>query len=333
MGEEMNNNPTPLVAIITPVYNGARFLAETMECVQAQTYPNLVHVILDNASTDATPDIIASFKDKRVPIVVHRNSQTIPMIENHNAAVSLIPEDAKYFRNLCADDLMTPDAIRRKVEIAESDPGIMIVGCQWRATGLCGSELPRDRNVFDAREIVRWYLRRETMVLSGTHTLIRRSAVDFSRPFYDDSTIDSWDAEANVRLIMQGKYGFVHDELALFRMHEFAHTANSSAKDGTHLFEWLVILDQYGPLVMSQVEYLECRKVYRRYLLRRTLLARWKNRDKHFYDIQMQRFTEINDRPGFFDFANAMLEWFYFAVTRQRHRVGAPSPSNLNLNG
>ena len=46
-----------LVAVLTPVYNGARFLRETMECVQASDYTNMVHVILDNASTDATPEI------------------------------------------------------------------------------------------------------------------------------------------------------------------------------------------------------------------------------------------------------------------------------------
>ena len=39
----------PLVAIATPVYNGAEYLADTMACVQAQTYPNLVHCVLDNA--------------------------------------------------------------------------------------------------------------------------------------------------------------------------------------------------------------------------------------------------------------------------------------------
>ncbi len=48
----------PPVAVVTPVLNGEEFLAETMDSVQAQTYPNLVHIVLDNASTDATAQIV-----------------------------------------------------------------------------------------------------------------------------------------------------------------------------------------------------------------------------------------------------------------------------------
>jgi glycosyltransferase involved in cell wall biosynthesis len=67
-----------LAAICTPVYNGQKYLAETLECVQAQTYPNLVHVILDNASKDSTPEIIERFKGGRVPLLVSRNPETVP---------------------------------------------------------------------------------------------------------------------------------------------------------------------------------------------------------------------------------------------------------------
>jgi glycosyltransferase involved in cell wall biosynthesis len=326
-------NDRPLVAILTPVYNGARFLRETMECVQASDYPYMVHVILDNASTDATPEIIESFKGRRVPIILRRNLKTISMLDNHNAVVAMCPSEAKYFRNLCADDLMTPDAVTRKVEVAECFPDVTVVGCQWRATGLCGSELPRDRVVFDKHEIVRWYLRRETMALSGQHTLIRASTVDFSRPFYVGNVIDGWDADANIRLVMQGKYGFVHKELAVFRMHEGGHTAVSADANGTPMFDWLTLLDRYGPQVMTREEYAKCRRLYRRYFLRRILLARWKQGNKRLFDLQMQRLAEIDDSPDFRDFVVALLEWFYFALSGQRYRVGAPRPVFLAGNG
>ena len=45
-----SSSELPLVAIVTPVYNGERFLAETMQCVQCSDYPNLLHVALDNAA-------------------------------------------------------------------------------------------------------------------------------------------------------------------------------------------------------------------------------------------------------------------------------------------
>jgi glycosyltransferase involved in cell wall biosynthesis len=321
---------TPLVAIVTPVYNGERFIAETMACVQQQDYPNIVHIILDNACTDATPEILNSFKNQRVPIIVHRNPATLPMIDNHNSAIKLVPPEAKYFRNLCADDLMHPSAIRRKVAIAESDPQITVVGCQWRATGLCGSELPRDRDVFDPDEIIRWYLQRKTSVLSGTHTLFRTASVDFSGPFYDAQIDDSWDSETNLRLVMQGRYGFVHDELAIFRMHELAHTASVASIYGTHFFEWLILLDRYGPRVMSTAEYKACRKAYRRHLLRRALLSRWRTTDRRFYEFQMKQLAQINDSPGILDFVDALADWGLLAIKGKRHQVGMSSAAGSN---
>ena len=82
----------PLVAVVTPVYNGAKYLAATLACVQRQTYPNLVHVVLDNASTDETPAIIRSFEGGRVPILTARNAEALPQLPNWNAALRMTPK-------------------------------------------------------------------------------------------------------------------------------------------------------------------------------------------------------------------------------------------------
>ena len=78
----------PLVAIVTPVNNGAAFLAETMESVQSVGIPKLVHIVLDNASMDATPDIIAQYRNRRVPVLTARDPTTLPMVANWSAAVA-----------------------------------------------------------------------------------------------------------------------------------------------------------------------------------------------------------------------------------------------------
>src|SRR6185503_7565728 len=120
-------NPAPLVAIVTPVYNGEAYLAEAMESVQAQIYPNLVHVILDNASTDRTAEIIESFRGRKVPLLVGRNAELLAMDPNWNASLKLVPPEAAYFSLLCADDTITPDAIARCIDLATSDPDITMV--------------------------------------------------------------------------------------------------------------------------------------------------------------------------------------------------------------
>jgi glycosyltransferase involved in cell wall biosynthesis len=119
----------PLVAIVTPVRNGEEFFAQTMESVQRQTYSSVLHVLLDNASTDATPDIISRFKGRNIPLAVARNKEPLPMIDNWNRAVGMVPNEASYFIVLCADDVLRPEAIAKLVEVAESDAAIMAVRC------------------------------------------------------------------------------------------------------------------------------------------------------------------------------------------------------------
>jgi glycosyltransferase involved in cell wall biosynthesis len=320
----MARSDLPLVAILTPVYNGEKYLHETMLCVQESDYPNLIHVILDNASTDETAKIIESYRHGGVPLLVRRNPKTIPMIANFNAVASLAPEETRYMRLLCADDLMSPSAISKMVAIAERDESIGMVGCLCRNVGLLGEELPGNQAIFDGNMIARAYLRRETNFLSGTHLLYRRKLFDGAEPPYDSRMGASVDADTAIRVALAGRVGFVPEVLAEYRHHDASHSALVAARNGGHLFEWLLLLDKYGPQVMTPVEYARCRRLYRRYYLRRALLASARERDLHFLRLQRSRLAVIGDAAGPTDFAGALIEWAYFAMTGQRHRVGAP---------
>ena len=57
-----------LVSIITPVYNNSEFIKQTIESVQKQTYKNWEMIIVDDCSTDRTPELIKkiSKKDDRI---------------------------------------------------------------------------------------------------------------------------------------------------------------------------------------------------------------------------------------------------------------------------
>ena len=57
-----------------------------MDSVQNQTWPNLVHVVLDNNSTDGTARIIENYRDAAIPVLAFRNDTTVPIKENWNAA-------------------------------------------------------------------------------------------------------------------------------------------------------------------------------------------------------------------------------------------------------
>ena len=313
----------PLVAIATPVYNGAAYLAETMECVQALDYPNLVHIVQDNASTDATPEIIKRFSGRRVPVLSTRSSSTVPMAENWNAVTRRIPADATYFWLLCADDLLAPDAIRKVVQVAESDPNVLLVGCQWRADGLCGEELPKEQNIFAGSDILRRYLRRETMALSGMNVLFRRSLICMETKFYDE-TLAAADTEANLKACTLGRYGFVHEELVFWRQHENSTTERVSKRSLSFYGDWLVLLDRYFSFALGFDEYLHCRSAFRKHFLRRLLMRRFKPGGKEVWDEHLRTLRLHGDAVTITDFAVALLDWGAHAIGGSRSKVGTP---------
>lgn len=247
----------PLVAVVTPVYNGAAFLGETMDCVQAQTYGNIVHVLLDNASTDETAAIIERYRDRRVPLVVGRNPETLDVRDNWEAAVRSSPREARYFLVLCADDLITPDAIEKLVALAEQDLSIGIVACLWtkgadpsRETEGTRFGLPADISVFDGRWFVKAYLMQLHLATSPPCQLIRRDILDEIDPFYSSGTM-MMDIDACLKVAVRRKVGFVYARLGFTRIHGGRITDQLVQPGRMYEANWLALIDRYGPGVMG----------------------------------------------------------------------------------
>ena len=68
-----SNNQPPKVTIGMPVYNGEKFLCNTLDCLLAQSYTNLELIISDDASTDSTSKICTEYaaKDSRIKYIRH----------------------------------------------------------------------------------------------------------------------------------------------------------------------------------------------------------------------------------------------------------------------
>ncbi|TXS96690.1 glycosyltransferase family 2 protein [Parahaliea maris] len=104
----MDSNP--LVSICIPVFNGGDYIAHAIESALNQSYSNIEVIVIDNASTDHTPDIIeqlCSTHPRR--IVSFRNQKTVSMVDNFNIALSRA--NGEYLKLLPHDDILTVDSI------------------------------------------------------------------------------------------------------------------------------------------------------------------------------------------------------------------------------
>lgn len=70
----------PLISIVLPVYNGARYLPESLASVVAQTYPHWELICVDDCSTDETPAILAEWaaRDSRIRVIRHERNKRLP---------------------------------------------------------------------------------------------------------------------------------------------------------------------------------------------------------------------------------------------------------------
>ncbi len=106
-----------LVSIITPSYNTALFLRETIECVLAQTYTNWEMLIVDDCSTDETDDVVSSFADERIRYF--KNDRNRGAAYSRNFA--LREARGRWIAFLDSDDLWLPDKLERQIRFMEEN--------------------------------------------------------------------------------------------------------------------------------------------------------------------------------------------------------------------
>ena len=115
---------TPLVSILVPAYNAARFLPGLCQSIQAQTYPNYEVLIGDDGSTDNTASVVAPFlKDNRFQLLGWRENK------GANTGLMILCSSMRgdYWCGTGADDLFYPSFLEKRVELMESNPSAFMV--------------------------------------------------------------------------------------------------------------------------------------------------------------------------------------------------------------
>lgn len=115
---------SPLVSIIVPVFNGERYLRESLDSIVNQTYKNVEILVMDDASTDSTPEIIASYGER---VKSYRQPQNKRQYQNVNEALDMVT--GKYVAVYHADDVYEPTIVERGVEFFESHPQVGAIFC------------------------------------------------------------------------------------------------------------------------------------------------------------------------------------------------------------
>ncbi len=245
---------SPRVSICIPTYQYARYLPQAIESVQQQTLEDFELIILDDASTDETREVLEGFaaQDSRLEWRVHPCN--LGMVENWNACLALAR--APYVKFLMADDyLKEPDALETLVGLLEKNPNAVLAGSSRELVDADGHRLgewtysQRD-GIWNGRDVVRrCLLESRNWIGEPTATLFRRSHA--ARGF-DPAYRQLVDLEMWFHLLLQGDYAHAGRALCVFRRHPEQQTEKLVA-GRRHLLDNQLLLEGYLTLPELQL--------------------------------------------------------------------------------
>ena len=227
----------PLVTVITPAYNCARFIGETVESVLDQDYENIKYIVIDDASTDNTIDILAGYDygDEYNKLLVLQNERNKGEHDTINTGLKNVT--GEYFVIVNADDALLPGAITTLVDFMEKHPSILCGYPDWESINEDGSP----RLHIKSREYDFIYMIRHHTCLPSVGSIFRSTVIetvgyrDTSFPLVGD--LDYWQ-----RIGLSGKMARVPATLAKWRHRE---GQASGGKDDVQAMEHVNVMRKF----------------------------------------------------------------------------------------
>ncbi len=127
---EKNKDMTdkPKISVLISVYNTEKFIEQALKSIYSQTYQDFEVIIIDDASTDRTSEILVKMKDSRT--FIYRNSENIGLTKSLNIGLKLCR--GEYIARMDADDISHPQRFEKQVKFLDENPNCTVLGC-WCA--------------------------------------------------------------------------------------------------------------------------------------------------------------------------------------------------------
>jgi glycosyltransferase involved in cell wall biosynthesis len=215
-----------LVSVITPTYNHERFIAQCIESVLAQTYPNWEMIIVDDGSTDHTASIAEDYakKDKRIKVIHQTNKGIFRLAETYNKALELAK--GELITILEGDDTWYERKLEIQADAMNQNKDVAVCWGQAVTTGSDNLEIIRTYPPVDSPDskwfsndppgcIFQVFLFRNC--IPALTMMIRKEALLMSGGFQQSYGLPLVDLPTLYELAFRGKFLFVPQSLGAWR--------------------------------------------------------------------------------------------------------------------
>lgn len=285
-----NETEKPLVTILMNCFNGAEFIAEAIDSVIAQTYPNWELLFWDNQSTDDSAGIVKSYKDERIKYYyapVHTD-----LGGGRAAAWEYIRGD--YLVVLDTDDYFEPTKLEIQINMFSSEPtaGLCISNTSFFTTDsswlLYKVPPPIDKGV--SQLVEKYYISLESTMISMR--VAREHGISFNSNY---SHIADFDLMVNICSVSEIVY--TNEVLSGWRVH-------SASDSWVTQYRFYEEFTRWGHANMLNPRFTQCKSSIKRLLSRSRLRLRC-----HY--LYMGKWKELYQS---FDSLVSMLSLFYLPV-------------------
>ncbi|MDP6674397.1 MAG: glycosyltransferase [Gammaproteobacteria bacterium] len=215
----MSHTRSPLISIVLPVYNGANTIAGTVESVLDQLFADFELLIINDGSTDATLDVLARVDNPRVSIHSFENRG---LSASRNRGIRLA--GGKYVSFIDADDLWTPDKLRKQLQALVSNPDAGMAYSLTDCIDEQGNYLGPGSHVVHFGHVYEQLLARN-FIESGSNSLIPLNILD-KVGLFDESLNAAEDWDFFLRICHDYPVVCVPEAQILYRIH--SHTMSSN---------------------------------------------------------------------------------------------------------
>jgi len=225
-----NAKPTPRVSIIIPAYNQARFLRQAIESALGQTQISVEVIVVNDGSTDETPEVIAAYQsDPRFKSVTQANAG-LPAARNRGLAEAT----GEYLCFLDSDDFYTPDKCAKQAAILDAKPEIGFVYCDITTVDEAGNPKPEQSSIGQNQRTLSGEIF-PALIMAGyfpPHTVMIRRKILEAVGNFDPTLGGNADYDLWLRASARCKAEYQDEKLAAYR-----DWGNSMSKNLDHMDE------------------------------------------------------------------------------------------------
>ncbi len=218
----------PLISVIMPVYNGARFLKKTLESLLAQTCTDWELIVVDDGSTDATPDVLAEYDDRRFVKIRKANGG-----EASTRNVGLSHAQGEFIAFLDADDLYLPNALEDMSAFLTAHPefdALFSDGYLCDENEHILSRLTEHRSGLYTGNILEPLVLTADVITVPVCTLTRRAVIQQHQIEFDEQLVIGPDWDFWIRLARYARFGYLDQLTCMYRVHLTNITRTSGAQ-------------------------------------------------------------------------------------------------------